>query len=436
MYWPSQRQRESAVNHYWNSVVEGAPSAPAGLDRGLAGLIDAVAASDASPKPERAFVDRLEAHLMGQAVWKSPVPQPDYLPGTENVSSSRSVANDSRRFRLPGSGERSRLKAGLSWFSAQAAFVVLLILIAGGIASIYLLGNDGEEGEREIPAVVDSTDRATPVDEDVMSTLAAADIDPEVMFPGGPEGWTEAHFLLVELRPGETNLITFCEGCQTPALMMVMEGQVDLSINGPVYRVAERGEARTPEKTEGKQLIQLHAGDAVIFDIHIDSATERIVNTSNANAQYLLGALPRNPCVQVTFANLPKLFTISRPLPPMTDAPLGLTIEEITIDPHSRFAFEITDGRQELYLLSSGALTAVTAEGQEPGNRLTSSWRVPTGMQVDRYPAGSYFFQNDAEEPAKLYRLSVAYDPVSDPATIESPAMPEACPTLPMIFDG
>lgn len=410
MFWPSQRQRELAVNHYWNSVVEGAPSAPAFLDPGLAGLVDAVAVSDSSPLPERAFVDRLEAHLTSQAVWNSLVSQSAYVPGADHGSSYRSVSAGSQRFRLPDAGERSRLKAGFSWLTAQAAFVVLLIIIAGGVASIYLLGQDGEDGRSVIPAVVNSVDQATPASGNVVLPLVGAEIDPELSIPN----LAQAHFMLVELKPGQSNANGICADCPSMTVVLVMDGQLDIDIDGPVVHVSENWAAIEQQRTEGEQLIQMSAGDAAVFNIH-DVVPGGIVNASSGDTQILMGVLVPSGAVE-SYTNLPKVFTFARRVPPNFGEPLSLSIEEIAIGGRSSLWFEVSDCRTELYLLTSGSLSAMDSEGVPPGNQAPFNWRAPTGMQVDRYPAGTYVFQNFGLEPAHLYRLSVAY-----------PAAPEAC---------
>jgi hypothetical protein len=114
------------------------------------------------------------------------------------------------------------------------------------------------------------------------------------------------------------------------------------------------------------------------------------------------------------------MFTTDRQLPSMAVGPLGLSMEEITIGPRSLFAFEVSDCRTELYLLSSGNLSALAEAGNEPGNGLTNSWWGPAGMQVDQYPPGTYFFQNFGSESAQLYRLSITHPTVSD-------ATPRSC---------
>jgi hypothetical protein len=404
------------VNAYWNSLAAGGVAAPVDLDRELIDLIDAVAKSDSAPAPDRTFVDRLEVRLMGHDIWNAIPVQDVNVESIRDSSSDTSAMSRSTGVRRPIAGESSWpswLKTGLSWFTAQAAFVVLLLIIAGGLVSIYLINGNWDEDERVIPAVVDSVDEEPPAGENVVLPLAGAEVYPDLISPEGAEYWAAGNFSLVELEPGQANGIGLCPDCQNLTFIFVMDGQLGVDINGPILRVAENWEA-IEQWTTGK--IQLQAGDAAIFDLHSVYAPGRIV-PSNVHTRLLMGVLS---IYATSFATQPTMFTTDRQLPSMAVGPLGLSLEEITIGPRSLFALEVSDCRTELYLLSSGNLSALAEAGNEPGNGLTNSWWGPAGMQVDQYPPGTYFFQNLGSEPAQLYRLSITHPAVSD-------ATPRSC---------
>ena len=414
MFWLSRGQRESAiaVNHHWNQLVEGShPAVTARPDSGLIEILNAISAANFAPTPDGEFVHRLEALLIGQFD-SNQANSPAALASLTIPRSHRTL--EPRLPAPPVAENRVWPVSGGRRFAIAAACLLLLIVLVAGAFAIYQRDDQVPDNQVVIPAIENPDSLVTPTAESVVLPLAVADFDPgAIASPEVIEGWTAWTFMVVELRPGLAHMTSECPGCYSLIFALVLEGELTIEIDGPVITVSDQWTQIEPETTVGHQVLVLQPGDTVVFDAMDLTAHDAFANRSDATNKVLMGFAPYYGFQQV-FASSPTLFTqnSSPELPTMAGGSHLFKFEEIAIGPGSVFAFEVDTSRLELYLLTSGQLTAVDADGNEPDTSLTTSWKGPTGVQVDGYPEGPYTLRNDSSTTAFLYRMVVDY-PVS-----------------------
>ncbi len=413
MFWRSRNQRAEALNTYWNALVAGQQvDAVAGSDL-LALLIQDVNDSDTSPAPAMSYVHRLEAQLLSQfpSQHESPTPSETSLTSVAPVASPPRSSTERESSALNLWRNRNPRWA----ITGAVCFALIIAVVVGAIVVSQYDGRRSSEPSL-IPAVIDGPGQSTPGTGSTVNPLAGAAIDPEVIVSDAARYWLAGNWSFVEFLPGQANVIGLCPDCKSLTFIYVMEGQLGIEVAGPALRIAREFEATEPEDI-GHQLFQLYAGDAVITDLTSTPANSQIIPVPDIETRMLMGVLSTYAS---SFTSEATLYTSGRLQRSIGDGILGLRMDEITIGPDSRFAFEISTCRTEIYLLTSGMLIAVAVDDTELDEALTTSWEGPSGMRIDQFPQGAYDFRNDGPEPAHLYRWTIAYPPDSD-------ATPAAC---------
>jgi hypothetical protein len=352
------------------------------------------------------------------------------LAGPVSLTLERVTVSDGSAFSLDVAGDETVLlfnEDGRS-FDAQRAGSKAPLMLLGGSA-IFEYG----AGTYTITPIYDdllvlyiarsrnaeNADQSTPVaSAPSTETLVSFFADPAAFPIGSPDEWDQIVFEYGYVEPGDGYDTTLLDvSCCRPGLeaLHIVAGSMGVELSGPANVIRAGQDPTTPEVYEPSTEIVLGAGDTIWYGSEADAVATN-PGADRLSLLKLSAYLAPGEGTEMGVHLLPGFFTTSEVYTndhtPLQPGVVSLSFQRIVLDPESSSSLTVSENQRLIGLIGQGVIQYLKDTGDKPPPpSLIHSRGQGLGVAFHTFTPGEYIIENNEEEPATLYVLTMTTIP-------------------------
>jgi hypothetical protein len=429
MRLPGREQPSDPIVAIWDAALSGQaqPALGHAADPETFAFIQSFHGLDDAPMPDIAFLNRLEADLIGSAATQQTPTGRDLPLRGRRASSWRPIARRRQR-----ESDRTPLPIGRysGWVAAQAALAVILLIAAAGFGAIYLSGRSESPPPGDNPALIamapetrEAMSASPPAAASPAGSPAIAQefghalvefmVDPSQIAIGQPENWNRVKLDIGNVAPGvviDTSQAPYycCRSGLTA--IYVIQGSMDIQVPGASFVIREGQNPAAPETHEPSTHITLSAGATIWYrndaGAQLSSAIDEPLRVLNLSVQenldgWAYSATP--PDGYTTTA-----FLLSNEDPPLDPGVVSTAFRRLDLEPGAQSTLTVAENQRLVMLIDEGGIQYHKDTGDRtPPPSLIYSRGAGYGIAFHTFSPGDYIVENTRDQPAVAYLLSM-----------------------------
>ncbi len=390
---------DDPLNLEWDAIVRNERPAAPEIDPDDFDLLRRMHAQANRALPEATFFGTLEQRL--EELYGVPILKPERQPrlGREDV-----VPPSKSRARTLPIGPSSR------WLPLASAMAVLLLLLIAGFAVLLRAA----PGNSEPPAIPAASSH-----EPFIESVVQFAFEPGMLAVPGATTWTDMLVSIQKLDPGKpfTTNVGFYLGNDGPLIIMVLNGELELTPGGPAYLCRAGSDPKHPQRVEAGRTLTLGPQDAIVYSTQ-DGADG--VNNGDTQMVAFVGQVsgPTGAALGIDGydhgeTDLYSFTYNGYPLPaPRSDSAV-ISVRRLRLLPFDMFVFDPAED-----FIFQTTFDPATAAGLRIYDGVVSSFDLASGhasWKLQDLGPGPHTLINLGETPIDLYFLVL--EPSPTPAT-------------------
>jgi hypothetical protein len=286
--------------------------------------------------------------------------------------------------------------------------------------TLYIARISNAPAEAQDVASTPAAESASPVTQQATAEeLVRFLADPASSPIGKPEEWNESTFEIGHIEPGDSYEASLhASTCCLPGLAVfhVIGGTMNIELSGQANVIRAGQDPATLEIYEPSTEITLGLGDTIWFGIE---ARPVVTNPGSDQLSFLNLATyfdpePGNPSghsgVPPGYTRASVIYTSNEI--PMYPGTVSTALERIELNPEETFTLTASENQRQVALIGQGVIQYHKDTGDKPvPPSLIHSRGQGYGIAFHTLTSGDYIIENNEDEPATLYVLTITTVP-------------------------
>lgn len=263
------------------------------------------------------------------------------------------------------------------------------------------------------------TPGASPVASAALAEPLASFLADPAAFPiGNPEEWDQIVFEYGYVEPGDSYDATLLDVtcCRSGlAALHIVGGSMNIELSGPANVIRAGQDPSTPEVHEPSTAIVLGAGDTIWYGIETvpvvtNPGTDRL-SLLKLSAYLVPGEGTEMGGPMTTgYSSTSMVYTNDNI--PLQPGVVSLSLQQIALDPEASSTLTLSENQRLMALIGQGVIQYHKDTGATPPPpSLTHSRGQGHGVAFHTFSPGDYIIENNEDEPAVLYVLTMTTIP-------------------------